>query len=250
MKDQLRALSLISGGGSTLCYAIEKSLRGELPVTFPCVISDKPEEGGLDNVVKTNPSLAGHVYVVRRCDYPDKFAFGEAKLKIARKYAIDLITQNGWLAYTPPNVVEAYRGRIINQHPAPLDPGFPDFGGSKMRGKTAQCARLLYARATQKPEELWTCATVHRVVEKVDGGAILGERRLEILPHHDMTDKPEHSLPKALLPLEHELVVDVLRQFAEGTVKEIVREHRLISPSNLKILEDAKRAAIDVFRNG
>ncbi len=36
------------------------------------------------------------------------------------------------------------RGRIINQHPEPLDPSRDDFGGKGMYGAWVSCARLIY----------------------------------------------------------------------------------------------------------
>src|SRR5437588_342377 len=78
-------------------------------------------------------------------------------------------------------ILQACRsGRIINQHPGPLDPGRPDFGGKGMFGRRVHAARLLFVNQTG--HDFWTEATSQRVAENFNEGPVLNRKQLNILP--------------------------------------------------------------------
>jgi len=98
----------------------------------------------------------------------------------------------------PPEVVSAYRGRILNIHPALL----PRFGGPGMYG-------IHVHEAVLRAGEPYTGASVHIVDEDYDTGPVLAQIRIPVLPD----DTPER-LAERLLPYEHELYPRVLNQCA------------------------------------
>jgi phosphoribosylglycinamide formyltransferase-1 len=124
-----------------------------------------------------------------------------AWLDLLGRARADLVVLAGYLKLVPPPVVAAYRGRIINVHPALL----PEFGGQGMYGRRVHEA-VLASGARE------TGATVHLVDEVYDRGAVLAQRRVPVLPG----DTPQ-SLAERVLALEHQLLpATVLAAAAAG----------------------------------
>ena len=247
----MRIALLISGRGSTANSIINAINTGQLPGVIPaCVVSSRTNAAGIERV-----QAAGipkdKVYVVSPSPFPKgrgplavrDFSFGEALLKIFKDNAVDFIGQYGWLAMTPSNVIEKYKNMMTNQHDGPLDPGRPDFGGEGMYGLRVCCARLLFVRKTN--HDFWTEATSQRVALKFDEGAVVKTARVPILQN----DTPE-ALSARLLPVEHQLQIDTLRDFASGTVKEIHRDQPLIASKEIGVLNWAKKEAVLKYPKG
>ena len=102
----------------------------------------------------------------------------------------DLLVLAGYLRLVPAGVVDRYRGRIINIHPALL----PAFGGTGMYG-------LRVHRAVLEAGEPESGATVHLVDEAYDRGQILAQGRVPVEPG----DTPER-LAARVLEIEHRLL--------------------------------------------
>ena len=106
------------------------------------------------------------------------------------RHGADLLVLAGYLKLVPAEVIDRYRGRILNVHPALL----PAFGGLGMYGRRVHEA-VLASGARQSG------ATVHLVDEVYDRGAILGQARVPVLPGDD----PE-TLAARVLEAEHRLL--------------------------------------------
>ena len=102
----------------------------------------------------------------------------------------DLVVLAGYLKLVPAEVIDRYRGRILNVHPALL----PAFGGKGMYGHRVHEA-VLASGARESG------ATVHLVDEVYDRGAILAQARVPVLPGDD----PE-TLAARVLEVEHRLL--------------------------------------------
>jgi phosphoribosylglycinamide formyltransferase-1 len=223
----LRIAILISGGGTTMEKVLLACQSGEIAGLVTLVIASNGSAGGIFKaqalgvptiVIKKNADCGG-----------DALLFGDRILEaIQRAGGADLIAQLGWLPTTPPNVIAAFLGRILNQHPGPLDPGYLGFGGQYMHGRAVHTAVLHFARSVKRPFP--TEATVHRVTEGVDEGALLVTRLLNIL----FSDTPD-TLAARLLPIEHELVVETIQRFATGRSVEIRRPAPLIRPEEREL---------------
>jgi phosphoribosylglycinamide formyltransferase-1 len=113
----------------------------------------------------------------------------------------------GYVKLVPANVIAAYRGRIVNVHPALL----PEFGGKGMYGRRVHEA-VLASGARE------TGATVHLVDEAYDHGATLAQARVPVLPG----DTPE-LLAQRVLEVEHRLLPEVVltfsRELGAGSLK-------------------------------
>src|SRR3989344_1245413 len=112
---------LISGGGTTMQAIIKACQEGRLKNVEPVlVISSNPEAGGIAKVraLKINDK---DILVINPKDFENREAFGETIIKECKKRGVNFIGQYGWLVKTPENVLNEYKGMIVNQHPAPLD---------------------------------------------------------------------------------------------------------------------------------
>lgn len=170
-----------SGRGSNL-QALVDGLTGS-PAEVVLVLSDR-DAPALDWAATRG--IATH----RLADWRDADAWQDA-LASAR---IDLLVLAGYLKLVPSAVVAAYRGRIINIHPALL----PRHGGEGMYGARVHAAVLAAGDAESGP-------TVHLVDEVYDRGAILAQARVPVVPG----DTPA-TLAARVLAAEHRLLPAVV----------------------------------------
>lgn len=103
---------------------------------------------------------------------------------------VDLVVLAGYLKQVPEAVVRAWRGRIINVHPALL----PRHGGRGMYGRRVHEAVLAAGDSVSG-------ATVHLVSEEYDQGEILAQGTVPVLPG----DTPD-TLAARVLAVEHKLL--------------------------------------------
>ncbi len=244
-KRPLRLALLISGGGTTMEQIIlacrSKPLKGKVESTL--VISSRPDAGGIQRALGVGiPRNRIQVLDLKRF-FGHSESFGISLGAILRFHRIDLIGQYGWMPLMPANVIAEYPGRMINQHPGPLDPGHIDFGGKGMHGRRVHCARLYFVRRTGR--EFWTEATAQRVAKEFDRGAVIKTERVPIEPDDDVA-----ALQQRVLAAEHRVQIAALVDFAEDRVSEIVRPERLIRADEEGILAEAKQVAAYLFPRG
>jgi folate-dependent phosphoribosylglycinamide formyltransferase PurN len=110
-----------------------------------------------------------------------------------------LVILAGWLRLIPSNVVRAFRGRMINIHPALL----PAFGGPGMYGRRVHEAVVASGVRVSG-------ATVHFVDEVYDRGAIIAQWPVPVLEGDDA-----EALAARILEVEHRLLPAVVLAFAE-----------------------------------
>ena len=238
---KLRIGLLISGGGTTAQAIMQACQSGRLKHVVPaCVIASRPDAGG---IVKAQEAGIETVVVDRRaCNSREEF--GDHLLHACKPFDLDVVGQYGFIPLTPPAFIEYYAGRIVNQHPAPLDTGFPDFGGKGMYGRAAHAARLYFVRATERA--FWTEATAHHVTKELDEGSVIHTRTVPILPTDSVFD-----LQQRVLPVEHQVQIEAIELFAQGGILPTVkRQERLILPGEENMLALAKQAACYLFPRG
>lgn len=239
--DDLRIAMLISGGGTTARQIILACKSGRLKNVVPsCVIASRPNIAGIERV-KAEGIPERDVLVIQR-DRQNPGAFGEAIIEACKARRVDLVGQYGWVPLTPSNVIEAFPN-MINQHPGPLDPGRPDFGGRGMQGRAVHCAVVYFARKVER--EFFTEATAQRVHPVVDRGARL---RVALVPIHP--DDDPISLAEKVLPVEWEVQIATLDDFANNRVREYPRASPLILPGEEELLTEAKTIARTLFPHG
>ncbi len=117
-----------------------------------------------------------------------------------KKYKVDLIVLAGFLWLVPKNILESFRGRIINIHPALL----PLYGGKGMYGE-----RVHEAVISNREKE--SGITIHFVNERYDEGDIIFQARCPVKPD----DSPD-SLASRIHELEYRHFPVVIEQVLSG----------------------------------
>lgn len=121
-----------------------------------------------------------------------------AYLEGMRSYSPDLVVLAGFMRILPDPIVNAFSGKMINLHPSLLP---------MYKGKDS------IRRAFEAGETRGGC-TVHFVSSDLDGGKIIAQEPVEILPG-DTREDFERRVHFA----EHRLLVGVVSDFAEGRIK-------------------------------
>jgi phosphoribosylglycinamide formyltransferase-1 len=186
-----RIAVLASGRGSNLAALLAARERGELPVEFALVGSDKATAPALRLAEAAHiPTLALDPH-----SYPDRRAFDlDLFARIAASGAQWLVLA-GFMRVLDDAALRPWVGRIINIHPSLLP---------KYRGLHTH-RRALAAGDHEHG------ASVHFVTAELDGGPVLAQARIAIVPGDD-----EDQLAQRLLPLEHQLLPAVLRLLVSG----------------------------------
>ncbi|MCL2561251.1 MAG: phosphoribosylglycinamide formyltransferase [Rikenellaceae bacterium] len=115
---------------------------------------------------------------------------------------IDFIVLAGFLSLVPHEIIDAYRGRVVNVHPALL----PAYGGKGMYGMHVHCAVL-----ANKERE--SGITIHHVDEIYDNGNIIAQYRCDVAPQ----DTPE-TLAAKIHALEHEHLPQIIEQEIKNNI--------------------------------
>lgn len=247
---------LISGNGTTAQATIEACQKNELKNITPIVISSSAQAKGNERVNK----LGIEPIIIDKDTFSTRQDFDNKLLKILNELQVDIISLQGWLPLIGKTIIQKYQGKIINQHPGPLDPGRADFGGKGMSTPyRTNCARIAYIWATH--EDPWTESDTHFVTEQFDLGGIIRIEKMTIpakrkkISIGTLRKNPEelmqttHEVQRAFYPIEHHNVIKTLQLFVNGTVTDYEREKPLIPKEHIAILEDAKKLAIELFPN-
>ena len=193
---------LVSGGGTNLQALLDSEARGENPNgKITLVVASKPGVFALERAAKAGVEGC----VVRRKDYATSEEFDAALLETLRAHKIDLVVLAGFLSVLGPSVIAAYPRRILNVHPSLI----PAFCGKGMYGLKVHEAAL---RTGVKV----TGATVHFVNEIPDGGRILLQKAVEVLPD----DTPETLQRRVMEQAEWQLLPRAAELVSEQIVKE------------------------------
>ncbi len=257
MSERLKdVVILASGTGSTAGVVIRACQEGRLFLSPKAVISSKEGAG----VIKLAEELGVPTEVVDPRDYRgNSVGFEEELMSMLGMYEPDVVAQLGWTPLTPLDVVKKYL--MVNQHPGPLDPDRPDFGGKGMYGPRVMAAVLIYSWLIGEANP-WTEATFHLVTPEYDRGEVIRRERMGGLPVwgepvtiEDLAGKYRGRLieltkwcQKKLLEVEHENVVAGLEMMVRGESGPGIREVPLIPRENWGILREAKKLGVDLFR--
>ena len=194
----MRLTVFASGSGSNFEAIAQAVERGALPATVALCLSNRPEAGVFERARRFGvPTEA-----LDPSDFGEEAAYAAALLDLLRRYDVTFIALAGYLRKIPPEVVEAFAGRIANVHPALL----PAFGGRGMYGRRVHEAVIAYGVR-------WSGATVHLVDSDYDTGPIVLQEPVPVRPD----DTPE-ALAARVLEVEHRLYPEALRLFAEGRI--------------------------------
>jgi len=132
--------------------------------------------------------------------HPDPAALDAAMAATLAAHAVDLVVLAGYMKRLGPEMLERWRGRIVNVHPSLL----PKFGGKGMYGERVHAAVIAAG-------ERVTGATIHHLTEEYDQGPIIAQVFMPVEPGDTAA-----TLAARLPPHEHALYVDTLARIARG----------------------------------
>ena len=200
MSDNIRIAVLVSGGGTNLQALIDAQAAGVITSgEIALVVSNKSGVYALERAARAGIPAET---VTRKASGGTQEAFEQALLAVLERHRIDLVVLAGFLSILSAGFIRKYENRIINVHPSLI----PSFCGKGYYGLKVHEAALAYGVKV-------TGATVHLVNEIPDGGRILLQKAVDILPGDTAEVLQKRVMEQAewkLLPRATELVAHQL----------------------------------------
>jgi len=190
-----RVAILISGRGSNMVALIAAAKAPDYPAEIALVISNRPDAAGLARAQAEKIPTA----VVDHTRYgKDREAFERALQAELEAHRIELVCLAGFMRLLSPWLVERWRGRMLNIHPALL----PAFKGIDTHRRALAAGAKTHG------------ATVHLVVPDVDSGPIVLQEAVPIV-----AGDTEETLAARVLAIEHRIYPQALKLLAQGRVQ-------------------------------
>ncbi|MBI3946555.1 MAG: phosphoribosylglycinamide formyltransferase [Armatimonadetes bacterium] len=197
------------GRGTTLQAFLDASAAGALPAEVVVVVSTALGTPALDRARAAD--VAALEFDAR--GIPDGNPLDERLLAAIGPHRPDLVCMAGFLRKLGPRFYAAYRGRVMNSHPALI----PAFCGQGMYGHHVHEAVVAYGVKVSG-------CTIHFADEEYDAGPIIIQK---CVPVHD-DDTPD-TLAARILPEEHRAYLQAIRLFAEGRLSIEGRKVNILS---------------------
>ncbi len=172
--------------------ALAQSMQGDHPGRPCLVLSNDPNAGGLSKAADMGIATAS---VDHKPFGIDRAAFEAALIDVLDQHQPDVVCLAGFMRILTDGFTGHYAGRMLNIHPSLL----PKYKGLNT-----------HQRALDAGDDVAGCS-VHEVTAELDGGPILGQARVAILPGENADD-----LAARILPFEHQLYPAVLRKYLSG----------------------------------
>ena len=202
---------LVSGGGTNLQALIDAQGRGEIVNgSITAVISSSPEAYALERAKQAG--IPG--YVLARQDYPSNRAMTVALVDKLRELDIQLVVLAGFMTILTEEMVQAFPNAILNIHPALI----PSFAGPGCYGLHVHEKALAYGVKLSG-------ATVHFVSPECDGGPIVLQKAVEVLPD----DTPEVLQRRVMEQCEWQLLPQAVSLFCQDRLNVEGRTVRILN---------------------
>ena len=196
-----RIAVLVSGGGTNLQALLDAQARGEVHGgRIAAVISSNPEAYALTRAEQAG--IPG--YVMARKNYKSNQEMTLALVDSLRALDIDLVVLAGFMTVLTREMPEAFPNAVINVHPALI----PSFCGEGFYGLHVHEAALRYGVKLSG-------ATVHFVNEDCDGGPIILQKAVEVLPE----DTPERLQKRIMEQAEWVLLPRAVSLFCQDRLR-------------------------------
>lgn len=171
--DKIKIAVLVSGGGTNLQALIDAEKSGVISNGKIClVISNNENAYALQRAQSANIQTA----VITKKQFNSQEQFEDALINTLKNNGIELIVLAGFMSILSEKFTKTFSDKIINVHPSLI----PSFCGKGFYGLKVHEKALEYGVKV-------TGATVHFVNEIPDGGKIIMQKAVEILPE----DTPE-----------------------------------------------------------
>ena len=189
---------LVSGGGTNLQALIDAQAAGQIQNgAISLVISSRTDAFALERAKKAGIPTR----VLLRKGFAEQADYDAALLALLKEFQIQLVVLAGFMTIISETVIRQYENQIINVHPALI----PSFCGPGFYGLHVHEAAL------EKGVKV-SGATVHFVNEVCDGGPIILQKAVEVLPD----DTPETLQRRIMEQAEWQLLPEAVSLFCAG----------------------------------
>ena len=189
-----RVAVLISGRGSNMRALIQAQARPGCPYEIVAVISNVPDAAGLDFAREQGIATVA----IDHREFDTREAFEEVLHETLLVMQAELVACAGFMRIMTEGFVQRWEGRMLNIHPSLL----PSFKGLRTHRRALQAGVRLHG------------ATVHFVTAELDGGPIIIQGAVPVLP-----DDTEEALAARVLKVEHAIYPAALWQVAAGRAR-------------------------------
>jgi len=179
MSYQLKRIAVFASGAGTNAENLIRYFRNSKVAGVEVVFTNKPDAG----VIQRARKLEVPCIIFNR----NQFYESDEIINLLKEKKIDWIVLAGFLWKIPPALIAAFRGRIVNIHPALL----PEFGGKGMYGSHVHEA-VIRSGAGESG------ISIHLVDENYDRGKIIFQAKIKV----EKDDSPE-SLAQKIHGLEY-----------------------------------------------
>lgn len=207
----LRVGVMVSGGGTNLQAIIDSVKNGTITnASIEVVVSNNYNAYALERAKNSGIEAV----CVSTKDYAERSQYNKELIKTLDSYKLDLIVLAGCMVVLPKELIEKYRNRIINIHPALI----PSFCGKGFYGLH------VHEKVLERGVKL-TGATVHFVDEGTDTGPIILQKAVEV----KYGDTPEVLQKRVMEQAEWKILPQAINLIANGKI--------LIENSFVRILD-------------
>jgi formyltetrahydrofolate-dependent phosphoribosylglycinamide formyltransferase len=196
------------GRGTNMQAIIDACASGKINGEVVLVIGVKDDAPAMERA----RSAGVKTLTISPKDYATAEEYDNAIFQALADHRVDLICLAGYMRVLGAKIVERWRNRIMNVHPALI----PSFCGKGMYGHHVHEAVI--ARGVK-----YTGVTVHFVDEDYDTGPIILQT---VVPVED-DDTPE-TLAARVLKQEHQTYTDAIALFADGKLEVVGRKVRIL----------------------
>ncbi|MEW5057615.1 MAG: phosphoribosylglycinamide formyltransferase [Cycloclasticus sp.] len=190
MSNRYRIVVLLSGSGSTL----QSMIDADLPADICAVISNKADVMGLERAQKAGINS----HVLEHTAFPSREAFDLELKKLIEQQQADLIVLAGFMRILSDDFVNHYYGKLINIHPSLL----PKYKGMYTHQRVMDDGEPLHG------------SSVHFVNTELDGGPVVLQARVPVLPSDDV-----ESLELRIKSKEQLIYPTAISWLAEGRIE-------------------------------
>jgi phosphoribosylglycinamide formyltransferase-1 len=189
---------LASGTGTTLQAVIDACDNGDLDARVVLVISNNSDSGALERARR-------HRIPVRHLSgrtHAQPEALDRAIAAALTEHKPDIVLLAGYMKKLGAHTLAAYRGRIINTHPALL----PRHGGKGLYGRHVHAAVIAAGDRT-------TGVSIHLVDGEYDTGPVIAQCEVPVEKRDDA-----NALAMRVQSAERKFLVEVLQGIAEQRI--------------------------------
>ena len=204
----MKKIAVFASGGGTDFQSIIDANEKENFCKIEYLVASKPEIGAITRAQKHGINVL--FFDKAKETKAEFYARVAAKLKAD---GVEYVVLAGWLLVVPAEFICEFKNAIINIHPSLI----PSFCGMGFYGIH------VHEKAIEYGVKL-SGATVHFVEADVDGGAIIMQRAVEVLP-----DDTAETLQQRILKEEHKMLPECVKLLCQGKVQKEGRIVRILA---------------------